>query len=80
MFTVADLLAHRSRRNQPSPTKTPIETLREIRRRDPDGDETRTSPPTLADIGDFEHWIWDTYGPAALTDYYGDWDPERDNL
>lgn len=59
---------------------TPLDVLREIRRNDPDGDETRTSPPTLDEVNAFEEWIADTYGLDAVGDYYRDWDPERDNL
>lgn len=55
--------------------KTPLPVLREIQRRDPDGDEGRTTAPTIDELNAFESWIADTYGLQAVTDYYGIWEP-----
>lgn len=55
---------------------TPLHVLYAIERRDPDGDETRTAPPTEQDYAAFECWAAAEYGEPALTDYRkGGWAP-----
>jgi hypothetical protein len=48
--------------------------LEAIQRRDPDGDEDRTGPPTDADYAAHERWAVATYGDQLYQDYVvGGW-------